>query len=124
MEYIRVIMYRSGIPAESVLGHTPGASIGFSDLLAENANESIYENRAEEIQDWIRNGHSHVTRYAIVEPWPITPGYDKLGLHHVQTRLGEGLSESDAARFGSGGAKIAHHKSRRKTSCNHCEALR
>lgn len=98
MEYIRVIMYRSGIPAESVLGHTPGASIGFSDLLAENANESIYENRAEEIQDWIRNGHSHVTRYAIIEPCPITPGYDKLGLHHVQTRLGEGLSESDAAR--------------------------
>ena len=97
MEYIRVIMYRSGIPAESVLGHTPGASIGFSDLPPKTPMSQYMRTELRRFR-LIRNGHSHVTRYAIVEPWPITPGYDKLGLHHVQTRLGEGLSESDAAR--------------------------
>jgi hypothetical protein len=97
LEYIRCLMYRSGIPAECVLGATPGASIGYSDLLPLGASESIYESRAEEIKDWIRSGHSHVTRFAVLEPRAIASG-DTLAAHHVMTRSDVGLSEEDAAR--------------------------
>ena len=50
-EYITYVLTRHGIPAETVIGRTPGTSDA-SKLSADPADEGNYANRAAEIRAW------------------------------------------------------------------------
>lgn len=93
--YIRCVLHRSGLPAESVIAHTPGIS-GSSMLLPEYCDEPQYENRVEEIRAW-RERHPHVTRFAVLDRASIA-SKDNLAPHYVRTQSDIGLSEANAAR--------------------------
>lgn len=94
-EYIRYILYRHGIVATAIIGHTPGRS-GAQDLSASAFDESQYTSRAAEIKSWL-SANTHVTSFVILDDRPSAA--DKaLMPRFVQTDATQGLSEADIAR--------------------------
>ena len=94
--YIRCCLHRAGLPAESIVGHTPGMSAA-AELLPDMLGESQYEDRSAEIRAWLA-AHPQVTRYAIADSQGATSMDADIAPHHVQIPPGRGLTDVDAER--------------------------
>lgn len=94
-EYITYILSRHGIPAEAVIGRTPGISHAFS-LSSSSADAANYANRAAEIRAWL-DEHPNVTRFVIIDDRS-SASNDSLAEHFVQTEVSKGLTDLDVER--------------------------
>ena len=94
VDYIRLILNRAGLPAESIIGRVPGAS-GSSYLMEALFDEPQYESHEEEIKEWLRK-KAYVTRYAVLDTRAIVQ--KDLSEHHVQSSPATGLTEADTQR--------------------------
>jgi hypothetical protein len=92
---IRYVFHRHGLPAESIIGKTPGTS-GASSLSSESSDPTQYSSRASEIRAWLRE-NPKVTRFAILDDRP-SAADEVLAPYFVQTDAMMGLSPEDAAR--------------------------
>ena len=94
-EYIAYILTRHGIPADTIIGRTPGTSDA-SKLSADPADEGNYASRAAEIHTWLA-AHPDVTRFAILDDRP-SAADARLAPRFVRTDAEVGLTVRDAAR--------------------------
>ena len=94
-EYIRYILRRYRIPADAIIGRTPGVSDA-SRLSADAADSSNYANRAEEIKAWLQE-HPDVKQFVILDDRS-SASDASLASRFVQTVSEEGLTESAAQR--------------------------
>lgn len=94
-EYIKYVLNRHGIPAERVIGRTPGTSDA-SSLSATAEDQTKYADRAAEIHAWLCE-HPVVSKFVILDDRP-TAADEALAPYFVQTDAGFGLTESDLTR--------------------------
>ena len=105
MTYVQYILHRYGIPAECVIGRTPGVceatsyangSMG-TQLFSESAfDDTQYANRAAEIHAWL-SAHPKVTRYVVLDD-RASASDARLAPRFVQCDSTVGLTDADAAR--------------------------
>lgn len=103
--YVQYILCRYGIPAESVIGRTPGVCEATSYANGSNGTQLFsttafddkqYCGRAAEIHAWL-DAHPRVTRYVVLDD-RASASDERLAARFVQTVSDVGLSEEDAAR--------------------------
>ena len=105
LTYVQYILHRYGIPAECVIGRTPGVceatsyangSMG-TQLFSESAfDDTQYANRAAEIHAWL-SAHPKVTRYVVLDD-RASASDARLAPRFVQCDSTVGLTDADAAR--------------------------
>ena len=102
---MQYILHRYGIPAESIIGRTPGVceatsyangSNGTQLFSASAFDETQYCGRAAEIHAWL-SAHPRVTRYVVLDDRS-SASDERLASRFVQTTSDVGLTEEDAAR--------------------------
>ena len=94
LDYIRYVLHRHGVPADAVIGSTPGRS-GSQDLDESAADEAQYASRAAEIKAWLAE-HEHST-FVIIDDRP-SAADGSLMPNFVQTDTSEGLTDADVHR--------------------------
>ena len=98
-EYIQYILYRHSIPANAIIGRTPGSSHIMrhaSWLDSDPADAGQYMDRATEIAAWLKE-HPDVIRFAILDDRASAASDPTLTAHFVQTDATVGLSDADVA---------------------------
>jgi arginase len=105
LPYVQYVLTRYGLPAEAVIGRTPGVSgatayangSGGEQLFTGDAfDDEQYVSRAAEIHAWLA-AHPAVTRYVVLDDRP-SAADAALAARFVQTDAAHGLTAADAAR--------------------------
>ncbi len=94
-EYIRYILHREGIEADTIIGRTPGRT-GSQDLSAAADDEAQYASRAAEIKSWLAQ-HPEVTHFVIIDDRS-SAADASLQARFVQTQSELGLTKADVQR--------------------------
>ena len=94
-EYIQYILHRHGLPADVIIGQTPGTSE--ASMLSKDPGDPMqYADRASEIHAWLR-AHPTVISFVILDD-RASASDDDLASQFVHTVSAHGLTAADAER--------------------------